>query len=617
MTDTLLLPASAVDADRHDHHHRHSGDVRDGGDDAALLLQSAEEGIPGDAIITPDDDPIAVIEAALIRLKDDVGVLAEEDVVRAFSILQATDMPSFLRYRHAAKGANRDCSITVLDKLVRDELPGGGETSVLDELVALARNQCQLKHDADRNAVAVIPMPGRQEIWRVYSTGYEEWLRTAYWRAKEAGVPETTMKSALATIAAAGINDGEQIDLHVRAARDGAGYLIDLCDEQWRAVLVTPTGWQVLDHSPAYFTRTQSMRPLPEPQRGGDIGLLWQHTNIPGNRRVMVLTWLLDSFRPDTPFPVLELVGEQGSAKSTTQAVLRSLVDPNKVMLRGRPKTVEDIFVAAANNWLVSYENLSGLTAEQQDAFCTLSTGGGFASRQLYTNGEEHIMETKRPVVLNGIAVVATRPDLIDRVIHVDMPTIPPEARKDDADTSAAWERDRPLVFGALLDLFADALRILPKVVLTHKQRMADFERFGEVVARALGFEPSEFQRQYAELVRAGIDRALESNAVAQVLDKYFEERISPWNWQGTAGQLYDLLNNQIIPDRSTWPKSPKGLADQLRRIAPAYRAKGIEISHLGHSREGALWRIAPIRTHSTATPPGVEGGIRYGAHRE
>jgi hypothetical protein len=617
MSDTVLSPASAVDADHHDHHHRHFGDVGDGGDDAALLLQAPETDVPSDATITSDDDPVAIIEAALIRLKDDVGVLAEEDVVRAFSILQATDMPAFLRFRHAAKVANRDCSITVLDKLVRDELPGGGDDpSILDELVALARAQCQLHHDADRKAVAVIPSPGRQEVWRVYSTGFEEWLRSAYWRARETGVPETTMKSALATIAAAGINDGKQIDLHVRAARDEAGYLIDLCDEQWRAVLVTPTGWQVLHHSPAYFTRTQSMRSLPEPERGGDIGLLWQHTNIPNNRRVMVLTWLLDSFRPDTPFPVLELVGEQGSAKSTTQAELRSLVDPNKVMLRGRPKTVEDIFVAAANNWLVSYENLSGLTAEQQDAFCTLATGGGFASRQLYTNGEEHIMETKRPVVLNGIAVVATRPDLIDRVIHVDMPTIPPETRKDDADTSAAWERDRPGVFGALLDLFADALRILPSVKLAYKQRMADYERFGEAVARALGFEPGEFQRQYAELVRAGIDRALESNAVAQVLDKYFEERISPWNWQGTAGQLYDLLNNQIIPDRGTWPKSPKGLADQLRRIAPAYRAKGIEISHLGHSREGALWRIAPIRS-SNATPPGAMGGTRYGAHRE
>lgn len=604
MVGTMLSPDGVVENDHHHHHDHHTVEV----DGAAAPAP------------TPDDDPVGVIEAALTRLVDDVGVLAEEDVVRAFSILKSADLPTYLRLRHAAKKANRDCSVTVLDKLVRDELPGSDDdASALDELVALARNQCQLKHDADRNAVAMIPMPSRREVWRVYSSGFEDWLRAAYWRAKEMGVPETTMKSALATIAAAGINDSEQIDLHVRAARCDDGYMIDLADEQWQAIHVTPQGWRVVNESPVYFTRTPSMRPLPEPQRGGDIGLLWQHTNIPANRRVMVLTWLLDSFRPDTPFPVLELVGEQGSAKSTTQSVLRSLVDPNKVMLRGRPKTVEDVFVAAANNWLVSYENLSGLTPEQQDAFCTLATGGGFASRQLYTNGEEHVMETKRPVVLNGIAVVATRPDLIDRVIHVDMPAIPADARRDDADTHAGWERDQPTVFAGLLDLFADALRILPTVTLSRKQRMADFERLGEAVARALGFEPGEFQRQYAELVRAGIDRALESNAVAQVLDKYFEERVSPWNWQGTAGQLYDLLNYEPIPDRSTWPKSPKGLADQLRRIAPAYRAKGIEISHLGHSREGALWRIAPIhpQNHSTATPPGVEGGICYGAHRE
>ena len=129
---------------------------------------------------------------------------------------------------------------------------------------------------------------------------------------------------------------------------------------------------------------------------------------------------------------------------------------------------------------------------------------------------------------------------------------------------------------------------------------------------------PGEFQQQYAELVRAGIDRALESNAVAQALDKYLVERVLPINWQGTAGQLYDLLNTHSLPDRSSWPRSPKGLSDQLRRIAPAYRAKGIDITHLGHSREGARWRIAQTRSQTNpATPPGIEGGTRYGAHRE
>jgi hypothetical protein len=196
MSDTVLSPASAVDTDHHDHHQRHISDVRDGGDDASLLLTSPAEGMP--------DDPITIIETAIERLREDVGAIVEPAVVAAFSILRATDLPNYLRLRHKAKEVNKGCLVTELDKAVQQSLPGGGdEPSALDELVALARAQCQLKHDADRNAVAVISMPGRQEVWRVYSTGYEEWLRTAYWRAKEAGVPETTMKSADAPAARA------------------------------------------------------------------------------------------------------------------------------------------------------------------------------------------------------------------------------------------------------------------------------------------------------------------------------------------------------------------------------------------------------------------------------
>ena len=122
-------------------------------------------------------------------------------------------------------------------------------------------------------------------------------------------------------------------------------------------------------------------------------------------------------------------------------------------------------------------------------------------------------------------------------------------------------------------------------------------------------------------MVRAGVDRALESNAVAQALEKYLGERVLPWHWQGTAGQLYELLNLHAVTDRSNWPRSPKGLADQLRRIAPAYRSKGIDITPMGHGRDGALWRISTQHPSTDATPPSVThpsvGGIRYGAHRE
>lgn len=503
-----------MEADHHNDHHRHIGDGRDGGNGAVGLLAPSKNEVT---------DPVSIVETAIAGLADDVGAMFEPAVIAALTALRAEDLAAYQRLRQKAKQANPACSVTELDRATRGTAPGSADDrSTLDDLVALARAQCHLHHDADRQAVAVIRLPGRREVWRVQSSGFEEWLRAAYWRAYEAGVADSTMKAALATLAAAGINDGDQVAVHVRTARWQDGYVIDLCDEHWQAVVVTPSGWQVVAESPVLFTRTPSMRQLPMPATDGDIGLLWQHTNVPAQRRVIVLAWLLDGFRPDTPFPVLELVGEQGSAKSTTQSVLRSLIDPNKVMLRGRPKTVEDVFVAAANNWVVSYENLSSLTPEQQDALCTLSTGGGFASRQFYTNGEEHVLECKRPVMMNGIAVVVTRPDLIDRVIHVDLPRIPAEVRRDDADTYAGWERDQARVFGGLLYLFAAALTELPSVHLTHKQRMADFERLGEAVARVLGFAPGEFQAQYADLAL----QAQDAKAAADAAKADYEAKV-------------------------------------------------------------------------------------------
>lgn len=157
---------------------------------------------------------------------------------------------------------------------------------------------------------------------------------------------------------------------------------------------------------------------------GGSIDALWKFANIPEQQRPLVLAWMLEAFRPTTPFSILELTGEQGSAKSATQDKLRRLIDPNAVNLRAAPKSTEDLFVSAGCNWLVSLNNLSHLSAQQQDALCTLATGGGFASRTLYTNADETLIECKRPVIFNGIVPCATAQDLVDRIVHIDLPEI-------------------------------------------------------------------------------------------------------------------------------------------------------------------------------------------------
>jgi hypothetical protein len=73
---------------------------------------------------------------------------------------------------------------------------------------------------------------------------------------------------------------------------------------------------------------------------------------------------------------------------------------------------------------LLSFDNLSGLPVWLSDALCRLASGGGFAVRQLYTDDEEVLFQAARPILLNGIEEVISRPDLGDRAIFLTLAPI-------------------------------------------------------------------------------------------------------------------------------------------------------------------------------------------------
>src|SRR5215208_8066384 len=128
------------------------------------------------------------------------------------------------------------------------------------------------------------------------------------------------------------------------------------------------------------------------------------------------------------------------AAKSTTVRVLRALVDPAVEPLRALPKNERDLAIAAGNAWVLAFDNLSGIRDQLSDALCRLATGGGFATRILYTDDEEIIFSAKRPIILNGIDDIATRGDLQERSLLVSLPSIPEERRVEEA---AFWAARR------------------------------------------------------------------------------------------------------------------------------------------------------------------------------
>ena len=531
-------------------------------------------------------DPQAIVRDALARLPGDKGAIYEEEVIEALRVIRRKSEAEYTRLTANVKGQR-----TRLDKLTRGE--GEQPDSPQDMVLAVARQHATYAHTAEGAGVALIEIEGRQEVHMLNSAGFDRWLRGQVYGAHKVGIPDQAMKTAIATLGAVGTFEGPEVQTHLRCAKRGDAYYLDLCDDGWKAVRIAAGEWSLLDRSPVHFIRTAGARPLPQPGARGNVNLLWKHLNIPKDARPLVLAWLLDAMRPDTPYPVLELAGEMGSSKSTTQRRLRALIDPVAVPLRGAPKCVEDIHIAAANAQVCSFENLSSLSQDMQDALCILSTGGGYATRQLYTNGEEHVITSKRPVMLNGINAVATAPDLIERVITVELPTIAAGKRQDEQAMEAAWLRDCRAIFTGLLTLFAEALEMLPKVEIPEgmQKRMLDYQRLGEAVCMALGGKAGEFSQRLDSMNGDSLARGLESYGVAvgiQILAARPEGR----EWEGTYLQLLTELNRMSEIDRSNWPRSPRHLSGQVKRIAPGLRRAGVRIEAAGRGRTGAKVRI-------------------------
>ena len=112
---------------------------------------------------------------------------------------------------------------------------------------------------------------------------------------------------------------------------------------------------------------------------------------------------------------------------------------------------------------MLAFDNVSGLPGWISDTLCRLATGGGFAVRQLYTDQDEVLFDATRPVILNGIEDIVTRPDLADRALFLTLEPIPEERRRPEAELWAAFEAERPRILGVLLDAVVEGLKRLPR----------------------------------------------------------------------------------------------------------------------------------------------------------
>jgi hypothetical protein len=440
------------------------------------------------------------------------------------------------------------------------------------------QSDVRLFHDDLDLSYASIPVGGHREIHPVRSRKFKRWLRRELRTRTGAVVNAQAIEEAVETLCAEAEFDGEQRDVYVRIAPDSGGVLLDLGDERWRVVRTTADGWQILDSSPVAFARRSSAKALPDPTRGGSLGELRAFVNVADDASWRLLIgFLVMALQHRGPFPVLILLGEQGTAKTTLARVVPRLVDPAKAPLRAGQPSERDLMIAASGSWMPGFDNLSFLSPKLSDALCQISTGAGFATRKLYEDAEEVVFEAMRPLLLNGIGGFVKRPDLLGRAMVLDLPQLPESERRTEQEFWDTFEQTVPRILGALLDTLAGALARRDQVKLPALPRMADFAVLGTAVEQTLGWPTGSFIQALDANQSAALVASLDDEPAFTPLRGLVQSEIV---WEGTATELLarlETLVDEQTKRRKSWPPNASQLSIRLRRMAPAMRKVGIE----------------------------------------
>lgn len=436
----------------------------------------------------------------------------------------------------------------------------------------------------------------RENNVNVKSERFKKWIVSQFYNIESKIPTNDNIAKIILLLESRAMNEVNEVLVERRCATVDNCIYYDLKDDSCNVVKVSRDGWEIIKDPPVIFARTKTMYRQVTPERNGNLDILDKWFRYKDeNHLILQKVILVASLIPNIARPIQVLHGEKGSSKTSTMKLVRDIIDPAIVPVVSIPKTIDDLAVYISKNYVPCFDNIDTISNQVSDLLCIAVTGGGHTKRKLYTDDEEQVMFFQRFIVLNGINVVATRPDLLDRCILLELERIPPNERKEEKVLREEFEKDKPIILGAIFETLSKAMSIYDQVELNNLGRMADFTRWGYAIAEVLGIVGDKFLEAYLNNQNNANIEALESHPVGFAMYKFMEDKTV---WSGSPTKLLSELEivagfEKIDTTNSNWAKTPNVLSRRLNEIKSNLLDVGIEFERSkGKNREIKITRM-------------------------
>ena len=169
----------------------------------------------------------------------------------------------------------------------------------------------------------------------------------------------------------------------------------------------------------------------------------------------------------------------------------------------------------------------------------------------------------------------------------------------------------KPRLLAYIFDIIVKVLQIKQQggiKISNGLNRMADFEEYGEIIARCMGYQEDEFLRVYQDNIGVQIEEAIQSSPLSMAVMELMENKDVGDELEKTPTELYLELNDIAetklkisIQKIKSWPKSPNQLSRRLTDAQTNLREKNIVIERYkdekGH-RKIKIRKVSSIPTY-------------------
>ena len=443
-----------------------------------------------------------------------------------------------------------------------------------------------ISEDNKSQVIVLIQQDDHVEALDLESTRFRQLLQVIV--SKDLGLEpidkEEYEKITSQLIAEAQIGGAAVEKSHNRIQSDNQRVVIDLGNDNFECIEITKDKIEIktLDENSPILLRYQTTHSQVKPvyDQTGSIKEFADLLNFKDTQLFSV--HLVTMFLADITTPIMALTGVAGSQKTTTSAAIKRIVDPSGDSLEANVLSIstkrDDIIMTMYNRYLTVFENVSRIDTDTSDILCRAVTGSSNIKRAHYKNLEEIIMTFKRKIILNGVTPKFNNGDLQTRLIKY--------AKKEeitfltDSEFEEKFVELRPRVLGQVFEVIQRVLGKIDGYTITSKTRMAEFERWGELISQELGYAENSFGKIYEDKMKDSSIEDKDNYPIIGIIESLMEDKLE---YVDTVSNLYNQIKNLAIKNGLdikekyvSFPKAANQLIDRMTDVGTIFDNLGI-----------------------------------------